>query len=181
MSLFHNHEPTAEFSADGCYRWKLTRGDQSARCLHWICLNPSKAGISIEDPSTRRIGGFTWDLGYNGYTLHNLFAVCATDPRAMMDLPDPVGAENHAYIMRLLDRALDRKEPVICAWGNDGTYMDQANTMLGWLEVLPPWQLWCLGLTKQGQPLHPLYVPRAARFIRMDGKPHKYPIEGNRE
>ncbi len=46
---------------------------------------------------------------------------------------------------------------VVCAWGTHGAYMNQGRTVLGWIEdICEPV---ALGLTRDGHPRHPLYVP----------------------
>jgi hypothetical protein len=67
--------------------------------------------------------------------------------------PDPVGPGNDAAIA---DSALwaDR---IICAWGSHGAYLDRGRRVAGILRATDR-PLWHLGLTRDGQPKHPLYI-----------------------
>lgn len=107
-----------------------------------------------------------WDCG----ELHavNLFAVRATDPAEMILAEDPVGADNHEWIRHAVDATVSRFEPamrglVICAWGVNGAFMGQDGKLLGWLET--HCEPMCLGVTKDGHPKHPLYVPYSAELM----------------
>jgi hypothetical protein len=163
---------TAIISACGKYRYKLTRGQSDARTMHWIMLNPSTADALEDDPTIRRCVGFARHWGFDAISVHNLFAVRATSPYDMKQANDPVGPDNHDYIVAMCDRASTLREPVVCGWGNHGSYMDQANTVLGWLDVsIHPKYVLHFGKTIADQPLHPLYLPSDTPLQRMDGKP----------
>ena len=72
---------------------------------------------------------------------------------------DPIGPENDRHIMAA---SLDADGPVIAAWGVRGTYRDRSMDVMACLQDHPH----CLGLTKAGQPRHPLYVRGDAPLIR---------------
>ena len=106
----------------------------------------------------------------------NLFAVRATDPKDMKAANDPVGPDNMGHIKDAIQYVNSSvhlsehgSESVICAWGAHGSYMDQDETVLGWIESeggIP----FCLGETKAGFPKHPLYLPSDAMCIRYTGR-----------
>ena len=82
----------------------------------------------------------------------NLFAYRATDYRELFKVSDPVGAENNRFLMQ----AVERCSTVVLGWGNRGTFLGrdrQVMSLLAWRN-----DLYCLGITKDGQPRHPLYV-----------------------
>jgi hypothetical protein len=98
----------------------------------------------------------------------NLFAVRATHPADMRKAIDPVGPENHDWVMEAVARAGARRDaadrgPVICAWGTHGSYMDQDQAVLGWVRGLCTPM--ALGFTRNGLPWHPLYVPYTAELM----------------
>ena len=161
---------TAVISNDGVYRYRLTRGEMNGPQVHWLMLNPSTADALANDQTIRKCIGFTERLGFRGFTVHNLFAVRARDPLHMKTLDDPVGPENRDYFDRMLDRATFSREMIICAWGTHGSYMQQNETALGWLESHYPKLLLCLGKTACGNPKHPLMLAYATPLTRMDGK-----------
>lgn len=158
-------EKTAVISDCGKYRYRLGRrwSNVGRPCL-FIMLNPSTADAFEDDPTIRRCIAFAKSWGCSELTVVNLFAVRATDPKDMMAASDPVGPDNMEHVKSAADFAVrgycypkDCNGPVVCAWGAHGAYMDQANTVLGWLEaeLIKPV---CLGITKSGQPKHPLYL-----------------------
>lgn len=54
--------------------------------------------------------------------------------------------------------------PVVCGWDVHGEYCGQDAVVVGWLEGLGIKPL-SLGVTKDGHPRHPLYVPYSADLI----------------
>lgn len=156
----------AVISECGKYRYALTRRvGLGERAAAFIMLNPSTADATLDDPTIRRCMGFARQMGCGKLLVLNLFAVRATDPADMRAADDPVGADNKAWFDRYFKdwgRIYSSwSGPVICGWGVHGSYMEQDETILGWLESysLSPMTL---GTTKEGFPKHPLYVPYSA-------------------
>ncbi|TIY05976.1 MAG: DUF1643 domain-containing protein [Mesorhizobium sp.] len=131
----------------------------------FVMLNPSTADGNEDDPTISRCVGFAQAWGYDRLEVLNLFAYRATDPKSLLALnhdDDAVGEGNRAAF----DHVLVRNYPVgtiICAWGQHGTFLGQDETALGWMGSLPRF---ALGLTKDGHPKHPLYLPRDAQPAR---------------
>lgn len=130
----------------------------------FIMLNPSTADGDEDDPTIRRCVGFAKAWGYDRLEVLNLFAHRATDPHdllALNDADEPVGPRN----LETFRTVLDRDFPVgivICAWGVHGAHLGQDETALGWLGSR---KRFALGLTKDGHPRHPLYLPRTATAV----------------
>ena len=149
----------------GRYRYCLTRtcadptGCRTARTVNFICLNPSTADATTDDPTVRRLRGFTTAWGYDGFWLTNLFAYRATDP---MDLctaeGDIVGPLNDTWLVAVATRA----EVVVAAWGAvDGLFRDSvrfAQRRAAHVQSLLPMPIHTMGITKNGFPRHPLYL-----------------------
>jgi len=57
---------------------------------------------------------------------------------------------------------------VVCAWGAHGSYMDQDETVFGWIESMC--KPHALGLTREGHPRHPLYVPFKVELVPFTGR-----------
>lgn len=153
-------------SADRSYRYTLARrtGFGDTTCL-FVMLNPSTADEFVDDATIRRCMGFARAWGYGWLHVANLFAFRATDPQTMKAAypePSEVAVRNIETIMSGAHEA----SRVVAAWGNHGAFMDRGATVLAALAGIGP--VWCLGMTKAGQPKHPLYVPRATEPIRMD-------------
>lgn len=161
---------SAVISPDGKYRYHLRRGQPggSRRVATFVMLNPSTADHLVDDPTIRKCMGFARRWGCGEVRVVNLFAVRATDPRDMMAASDPVGEDNHMWVLRAVDATRDFYTPedeglVVCAWGTHGAYMGQDQTVLGWIEgICRPM---ALGITKDGQPRHPLYVPYTTEIV----------------
>jgi hypothetical protein len=93
----------------------------------------------------------------------NLFAFRATDPADMKRTDDPVGPKNREWFERHLLEGLHVR-PVVCGWGVHGEHMGQDLAVLGWLADLGVQPL-ALGVTKDGHPRHPLYLPKNAELL----------------
>jgi hypothetical protein len=89
----------------------------------------------------------------------NLFALVSTDPKQLYAEADPVGPENHRYLLR----AAQETDLVVAAWGAIGGFQNQCMHVL---ELLAAVDLVCLGTTKEGYPCHPLYVAGDTRPVR---------------
>lgn len=136
----------------------------------FVMLNPSTADGNQDDPTIRRCMNFAKRFGFDRLDVVNLFAWRATSPKDLMKVGperDPCGIDNQ----QAFQAALDSAGMVVCAWGAHGTHLGQDQTALGWiedcLEILRDEgrdvPLVALGLTKDGHPRHPLYLPNDAQ------------------
>ncbi|AII50194.1 hypothetical protein KR52_13790 [Synechococcus sp. KORDI-52] len=180
----------ASFSSDGCYRWFLRRRlATDGGCLIYIGLNPSRADGQRDDPTLRRLIGFTRQWGYQELVVLNLFARMSPSPAALLRVKDPIGVLNNVILNRWLHQwsrtsGLD----LWCGWGVNGARWDRDQVVLeAILRLLPerrrsvpdsPHPL-MLGRTASGQPRHPLYAPRQAclhPFLWADPEPIRHPV-----
>ena len=145
---------SAGFSRCKHYRYWLKREwDSELPTCAFICLNPSTADASTDDPTLRRITHFATDWGYGSVWVVNLFAFRSTDPTGLMHIEDPVGARNNYWLRKITKEA----ELAVAAWGNLGRYLERDKWM-----VRHRADLHCLGITKSSMPKHPLYCPQNA-------------------
>ncbi len=132
----------------------------------FIMLNPSTADGENDDPTIRRCVRFAKSWCYDRLDVINLFAYRATKPAELLALDhyaDPVGHENEAHAdMVIRDAGL-----IVCAWGAHGGHLDQDETMMGWIGGR---ETFALGLTAEGHPRHPLYVPASQPLIAFRGR-----------
>ncbi|NHC35834.1 DUF1643 domain-containing protein [Scytonema millei VB511283] len=151
---------SAAIAPDGLYRYSLTRvWETDLPCIGFIMLNPSTADATKDDPTIRRCINFARNWGYGGIEVGNLFAYRATDWLVLRRVFDPVGCENDSYLMRMQQSV----EKIVIAWGNYGSWQQRDKSVLGLLSQGRV--LYCLGVTLQGQPRHPLYVRGGAVLI----------------
>lgn len=142
------------------YRFALTRPleELGGPVVLFVMLNPSTADHDADDPTVRRATGFARRLGASELIVCNAFAFRSTDPRGLRTVNDPVGGSNVRMILHRARRA-DR---VVVAWGNHGG--DHGRALAHRLGDLG--DLWCLGVTGQGQPKHPLYIRADQPLLR---------------
>ena len=144
----------AVISECGLYRYSLLRvweeDEQSARLILFIGLNPSTADAEKDDPTIRRLIGFAKLWGYGGMLMGNIFAFRSTDPKRLVTCDDPVGEYNDRWLRVLADRAMMK----VACWGIHGGLLDRQRQVLKFLS-----SLYVFGLTLNGLPKHPLYLP----------------------
>lgn len=146
---------SASISSCGRYRYALERSTGIAGPnLAWLMCNPSTADAHVDDATIRKVVGFTRRNGYGVAMVANLFAWRATDPKDVLaNLADAEGPEN----FRAIRQAAEIADAVVCAWGAFPWVRPQARRVLDYLSELPsPPRLLCLGVSKDGAPLHPL-------------------------
>lgn len=123
----------------------------------FVMLNPSTADGTRDDATIRRCVGFAKAWQYEALQVVNLFAYRATNPKEMFKAGDAVhGPRNQEVI----EDAAAQAGIIIAAWGAHGSWGEQNEIVRGWLHGRP---LYALGMTKDGHPRHPLYLPADAK------------------
>ena len=113
-------------------------------------LNPSKADEKRGDNTVDRQIVRAKQLGFGGLYVTNAHALVSTDPRGLLQVADPIGADNDLIVR---ETAL-LSAMVLCGWGNNAT-KERHRQMVALLNGIP---LYCLRLSKKGRPEHPLYI-----------------------
>ena len=151
----------AQFSDCRNYRYALWRtwGPGDGHVM-FIGLNPSTADETRDDPTIRRCIGFAKKWGFGGINMLNLFAYRATDPKDLKKAADPIGPKNNDYLTMYLDAG----GMSIACWGVHGGYLDRGRQVIDLLVID---NLQCFGLTKNGQPKHPLYLKSGTEPIAL--------------
>ncbi|MEH0110748.1 DUF1643 domain-containing protein [Tersicoccus sp. MR15.9] len=139
----------AVLSADGVYRYRLTRTWGEGSTVLFVMLNPSTADHTVDDPTIRRCIGFARAWGHGSLTVANLYAYRATKPADLWRAADPVGPDCDEHLAQAA-AAADR---VIVAWGAHGRpdRVAAVHALLGDRAE-------ALKLTAAGAPGHPLYI-----------------------
>jgi hypothetical protein len=151
------------------YRYELGRRLPAAqadrgRTVLFVMLNPSTADGFIDDATIRRCVGFARRLDHGTILVGNLFACRATDPRALRHAVDPVGPLNTEHVENMARRS----QLIIAAWGNAFASHKTAGAQVQMVHDVARrarLRLHCLGVTGQGHPRHPLYLPASAPLL----------------
>jgi hypothetical protein len=155
--------PVTRFSRCGRYRYSLERRigrrqGEGASKLAWLMLNPSTADAVQDDPTIRKVIGFTRRAGFDTAVVVNLYAWRATDPRDLRrNHARAEGERNREAVVR----AAMSSDAVVCAWGALPWVRPQAQRAMAWLADVRRVKLLCLGRSKHGAPLHPLMLSYA--------------------
>jgi len=135
--------------------WREWENYNKDEYLSFIGLNPSTADEDIDDSTIRRCIGFAIRLGYKGIKMLNIFAFRSTDPRILETVPNPEGIrkKNDTVIKSNIYKA----DAILC-WGNGGRLNNRGDDVITLVKNSLPKNIWHFGMTKQGQPKHPLYL-----------------------
>lgn len=79
----------------------------------------------------------------------------ATKPCELRKAADPVGPRNNYYIQLATRRA----SLIIVAWGTHGSFQGRDKIVQN--LIYRHQSLYCLGVTKDGYPRHPLYLEKS--------------------
>lgn len=141
---------SATFSEHRVYRHTLLRAwDLRSPLLAVIGLNPSTADEHKNDRTISRVSTFAEAWGFGAVLMVNLFDFRATQPADMMVCEHPSSPGND-HALRL---ARDNASMCLAAWGMHGSFLGRDAEVK---SMFP--ELYHLGLTKDGQPKHPLYL-----------------------
>lgn len=145
----------AVYSDCGFYRYSLTRvWDPARRRVVFVMLNPSVADERKNDPTVGRCETRARAWGYGALRVVNIFAWRATDPRDLRRADLPEGPGNDAALLASVDWA----DLIVAAWGVHGAHRGRGALAANVLAKCGK-PVHHLGLTKQGHPRHPLYLP----------------------
>ncbi len=150
------YERGAVFSECRKYRYELWRRWGDGPYCQFICLNPSTADETNDDPTVRRCINYARDWGYDAFVMTNLFAFRATDPEDMKAAEEPEGDMTN---LNTIGRLAVDAGVVVAAWGVHGTFNGRDKVVrayLEWADVV----LKHLDLSKDGHPRHPLYLKK---------------------
>ena len=156
MNLFGPSEQKgALFSDDGGHRYVLWRiWDTTRPCIQFVGLNPSTANEDQDDPTIRRLMGFTKKWGYGGFYMTNLFALVSPHPEDLRTAEDPIG-DNDRHLVETRKKC----EHIVFCWGAFPKIFRDIQVARMFEGAL------CFGTTKDGSPKHPLYLPASTTLV----------------
>lgn len=154
-------------SLSPCGTWRYTLGrvwDKKLPRMVWVMLNPSTADDKEDDPTIRQCCFFAGREGYGGITVVNLFAYRATKSQDLVrlgrgSLPNAVGPDNSRVLRWTLKEARLHRSKIVCGWGAKGNMFGAADHFRSFARHILKYPTYCLGVTKDGEPKHPLYIP----------------------
>lgn len=150
----------AVISDCGLYRYRLERdlgGLMDGKTVAFVMVNPSTADAELDDATIRKVKGFATRMGGSRVIVGNLFAFRATDINALKSVNVPVGAENDAHLRRIIGDA----DIIVAAWGSLGKlppHLRRRWTQFHDMATAAGKRLMCLGIAKDGHPLHPCMI-----------------------
>lgn len=168
--------PVCTVSECGLYRYELGEfwSESGAFDAHCLC-NPSSAVFEprkkpVYDHTTRKLIGFARHYERSGWLVVNPYAFRSRDPKALLSAADPCGPENRSFVSRWMQAAHASGGRMIVGWGGalPKTLRDDARDLVSMVSRDVGCELWCYGLTADGQPTHPLtlsYRTPLQRFV----------------
>lgn len=151
---------SAVISDCGLYRYRLERHaieGGGAGGVGWIMVNPSTADANEDDPTVRKVLGFSARLGFGWVAVGNVFALRSTDVRGLAKAADPIGPDNDRHIREIMRDV----QTVIVAWGPlaklPKLHRSRYQRVVRAANDLGV-TLHCLGTAQDGHPRHPLML-----------------------
>ncbi len=138
----------ATFSTCRRYRYSLTRRWSDGPTMLFVMRNPSDANEEKNDPTAKRCISFAQREHYGALEIVNVDAWVSSSPKTLATVTDPTGPENAKHITEAAVRA----DMIVAAWG--GTVKDER--AVATLQLLAPYDVYCLGQTKYDHPRHPV-------------------------
>lgn len=149
---------SAVLSPCGHYRYRLERAVGMVGPVYaFFGINPSTADANLDDATVRKWIGFTKLWGGSRFIVGNAFAYRSTNVKVLAGVPDPFGPDIGDHVTEILSEA----DILVPCWGDIGkvppklqfafdVLMDAINSSGKPVRHL--------GLTKSGDPKHPLML-----------------------
>lgn len=160
---------SAVISLCGKYRYRLDRqlpiGD--GQVYAFFGINPSTADASIDDATVRKWTGFCKRWGASRYIVGNVFAYRSTDVKALASIEDPFGEDIGDHTTDIINEA----DILVPCWGDTGKVppkLQFAFDVLMDALVSSGKPVRHFGLTKAGDPKHPLMLGYDTTLIAID-------------
>lgn len=172
MKKIESSNMTAIFSSSGQYRYEL-RGSTSRilqkedRPICYVGANPSKAGSKVDgkvitDQTARRFLGFAERFKATHYIAVNLYPDIETNPNNLKGIEYNI--LNTRYIRTAFDEVVRAGGKVIFCWGDCLKFKHNRNLEVIDLAKARGIQPYCFGVTKKGNPGHPLRLAGNTRL-----------------
>lgn len=151
---------SAILSPCGLYRYRLERTvGMTGPVYAFFGINPSTADANLDDATVRKWIGFTKAWGGSRFIVGNVFAYRATDVRKLADVTQwlHIERDNWAHLEAIVEAA----DVLVPCWGDRGKVPRELHNSIDrlrdWLRSIGK-PVKHLGLTKGGDPKHPLML-----------------------
>ena len=167
------------FSKCRSYRWILKRELLSGKkTIIFIGLNPSRANSSYNDRTLIRIINFSSRWSYKNIYIINLFGLISKSPLQLSKSNNPIGENNDLITLKSLEFWRENNNcDLWLGWGDKGQLNGRDRKVLKLIKNYSNLKsnennyskrVLCLGLSKKGNPLHPLYMPNQSFLRKFD-------------
>ncbi len=164
------------FSECKSYRWILKRELLiGKKTVVFIGLNPSRANLSTNDRTLVRIIKFCSRWNYKNIYIINLFGLISKSPIQLSKSKDPIGENNDFITLKSLEFWRENSNcDLWLGWGDKGQLKGRDRKVLKLIKNFSDLKsnennyskrVLSLGLSKKGNPRHPLYMPNQS-FLR---------------
>lgn len=167
---------SAVISLDGLHRYRLDRAFlRAGPTIAFLLHNPSTADGDRDDPTSRRGIGYAQAWGAGRLVYVNPWAGRATKPADLWKMTDPVGPDNDRYLHIVADEVASSGGFVVFAWGAVSPPPHLRSKVAARLRAVEAifrdagCDVRALGVTKAGQPRHPLYLKADTRPVAWAG------------
>ena len=141
-------------------------------------MNPSKANSSNNDRTLSRIINFCSKWNYKHIYIVNLFGLISKSPVQLSKNNDPIGKNNDVIILKSLEFWLgNTNSDLWLGWGDRGQLKGRDRKILKLIKDFSNFnsnednyskRVLSLGLSKKGNPRHPLYMPNKSFLRKFD-------------
>lgn len=150
---------SAIISDCGMHRYRLDREVQEhGVVIAYFGINPSTADASIDDATVRKWRGFTLRNGGRKFIVGNAFSLRSTDVRGLNGYSHyPIGKDQRRYIAEIIGDA----DMLVPCWGNTTKVNKELRHVISDLLkqlIASGKPVMHFGLTKSGDPIHPLML-----------------------
>ncbi len=158
------------FSECRSYRWLLKRKLLSGtKTVIFIGLNPSKANSKNNDRTLIRVINFCSRWNYKNIYIINLFGLISKSPDLLSKNKDPIGENNDLITLKSLEFWRENNNcDLWLGWGDKGQLNGRDRKVLELIKNFSNFKsnennyskrVLSLGISKKGNPRHPLYMP----------------------
>ena len=167
------------FSKCRSYRWILKRELLSGKkTIIFIGLNPSRANSYYNDRTLTRIINFASRWSYKDIYIINLFGLVSKSSLQLSKSNDPTGGNNDLITLKSLEFWRKNNNcDLWLGWGDKGQLNGRDRKVLKLIKNYSYLKsnennysksVFCLGLSKKGNPRHPLYMSNQSCLRKFD-------------